>query len=239
MTQTHRILSQLKFWWKAQSEYAVHAPFAFDFYTKVICAKRKFPQELNAIERLRKNFLRESAKAIRKQIPSHRHAFLLYRIVEYIQPKHILEVGKPEGIALMFMASANKQENITDIHERSQIPEIVIQNYRALLFLIHHVVWKVQTISPNEAKQNLPLGVVYFSNMYFGEDLYQFFLRCLLFIDENSVFIFSNIHSSKPMENAWNEIIRNENISLSLDIFSFGIVFFKKNITKQHFILKY
>ncbi len=239
MSQAYRILSQFKFRWKAQSKYAVHAPFAFDFYTKVICAKQKLPLKLNTIESLRKTTLREHAKAIRKQIPSCRDAFLLYRIVEYIQPTHILEIGTSEGIAPMFMMYAQKEARLINSEEKWQLAKIAHQNQMASLFLDYCIAWKNEIITPEEAKQNLPLGVVYFSNMFFGEDLSQLFVDCLPFVDENSVFIFSRIHTSKLMENTWNEIIRNENISLSLDIFHFGIVFFKKNIAKQHFNLKY
>ena len=239
MSQAYRILSQFKFRWKAQSKYAVHAPFAFDFYTKVICAKQKLPLKLNTIESLRKTTLREHAKAIRKQIPSCRDAFLLYRIVEYIQPTHILEIGTSEGIAPMFMMYAQKEARLINSEEKWQLAKIAHQNQMASLFLDYCIAWKNEIITPEEAKQNLPLGVVYFSNMFFGEDLSQLFVDCLPFVDENSVFIFSRIHTSNLMENTWNEIIRNENISLSLDIFHFGIVFFKKNIAKQHFNLKY
>ncbi len=239
MSQAYRILSQFKFCMKSQSEYAVHAPFAFDFYTKVICAKRKLPLKLNTIESLRKTTLREHAKAIRKQIPSCRDAFLLYRIVEYIQPTHILEIGTSEGIAPMFMMYAQMEAKLIASDEKWQLAKIAHQNQMASLFLDYCITWKNEPITPDEAKQNFPLGVVYFSNMFFGKELVELFLECLPFVDENSVFIFSRIHTSKLMENAWNEIIRNENISLSLDIFHFGIVFFKKNIAKQHFNLKY
>ena len=239
MSQAYRILSRLKFWWKAQSKYAVHAPFAFDFYTKAICAKRKFSQELNSMERLRQFVLRDSANDILCKIPSRRHAFLLYRIVAYLQPKNVLEVGNSRGLVPVFMACANKQTKIADIKKESQYIEIGDQNNIALLLFFKQIGLKVKTILPDNAKQNLPLGVVYFSNVIFDKNLYVFFLECLPFVDENSVFIFSRIHTSKLMENTWNEIIRNENISLSLDIFHFGIVFFKKNIAKQHFNLKY
>ena len=42
------------------------------------------------------------------------------------------------------------------------------------------------------------------------------------------------------MHEAWLEIIQDESISISIDVFYFGIVFFKKDIKeKQHFVLKY
>ena len=57
--------------------------------------------------------------------------------------------------------------------------------------------------------------------------------------EDESVFIFDDIYWSPEMTEAWNTIKENEKVTLTLDIFQMGIVFFRKEQTKQHFTLKY
>jgi hypothetical protein len=40
------------------------------------------------------------------------------------------------------------------------------------------------------------------------------------------------------MQEAWKEIIKDERISISIDLFYFGIVFFNKKISKQNYLLR-
>ena len=59
-------------------------------------------------------------------------------------------------------------------------------------------------------------------------------------ISNNSKFIIiDNIHSNKEATNAWEEIIKKENITLSVDFYYLGLISFSTDFTKQHFILKF
>jgi hypothetical protein len=52
--------------------------------------------------------------------------------------------------------------------------------------------------------------------------------------------IFDDIHWSEGMREAWDTIRTHESVLLSIDLFYFGIVLFKKEFkVKQHFILNY
>jgi len=48
-----------------------------------------------------------------------------------------------------------------------------------------------------------------------------------------------NIHQTKQHTQAWTEIYMSGPVSLSLDLYDFGLLFFNKDIKeKQHFVLK-
>ena len=52
--------------------------------------------------------------------------------------------------------------------------------------------------------------------------------------------MFDDIYWSDGMQKAWKEICANKEVTLSLDLFKFGIVFFKtENKQKEHFVLKF
>ena len=51
--------------------------------------------------------------------------------------------------------------------------------------------------------------------------------------------IIDDIHWSGEMNQAWNEISSHEAISISIDIFDAGILFFKKGMPKSHYIIEF
>ena len=50
--------------------------------------------------------------------------------------------------------------------------------------------------------------------------------------------IFDDIHWDKSMQKAWNEIKNHHKVKVSIDLFYFGLIFFRKEQEKEHFILR-
>ena len=55
----------------------------------------------------------------------------------------------------------------------------------------------------------------------------------------DTVFVFDDIHWSSGMEKAWNEISEHERVTVSIDLFRMGIVFLKKELSKQKFVIRF
>ncbi|MEX0636591.1 MAG: class I SAM-dependent methyltransferase, partial [Ferruginibacter sp.] len=67
-----------------------------------------------------------------------------------------------------------------------------------------------------------------------------YFAQLLFKSHENSIIIFDDIHWSAEMEAAWETIKAHNSVTLSIDLFFIGIIFFKKEFkVKQHFILRF
>lgn len=76
------------------------------------------------------------------------------------------------------------------------------------------------------------------------EELYNRLKKFLLsktsvFNDGDYVIIMDNIHSSKDKEFLWKELKNNENITLIIDCYYFGLLFVMRRMVKQEFILTY
>jgi predicted O-methyltransferase YrrM len=68
----------------------------------------------------------------------------------------------------------------------------------------------------------------------------QYFELLLTKSNENSIFIFDDIHWSADMEKVWEEIKLHPAVTLSIDLFFIGIIFFKKDFkVKQHFNIRF
>jgi len=51
--------------------------------------------------------------------------------------------------------------------------------------------------------------------------------------------VFDDIHWSPEMERAWNNITKHPKVKLSFDLMRIGIVFFRRENQKEHFVLRY
>src|SRR5690606_31450214 len=71
-----------------------------------------------------------------------------------------------------------------------------------------------------------------------GERTYRYFQSLLSHVHNDSLVIFDDIYWSKDMTATWNKIIAHEQSIVTIDTFQWGMVFFRKEQRKQHFILR-
>jgi len=83
------------------------------------------------------------------------------------------------------------------------------------------------------------LNLVFFDGNHTKQATLNYFEQCVKYSNNDSIFIFDDIHWTSDMEQAWDEIKKNKNITSTVDIYQFGIVFFKKQLKKQDFIIRY
>ena len=73
-----------------------------------------------------------------------------------------------------------------------------------------------------------------------GKNLYlRYFEKMAEISDNNTVIVIDDINYSTEMEEAWNEIKQHEKVSVTIDIFRMGIVFFRKGISHNDYIIRY
>ncbi|HEU0137328.1 MAG TPA: class I SAM-dependent methyltransferase, partial [Flavobacterium sp.] len=57
-------------------------------------------------------------------------------------------------------------------------------------------------------------------------------------VTNDSVWIFDDIHWSRDMEDAWEEIKAHPKVTVTIDTFQWGIVFFRKEQRKEDFFVR-
>jgi hypothetical protein len=58
-------------------------------------------------------------------------------------------------------------------------------------------------------------------------------------VSENTIVVVENIHFSPETERGWKELIGDRRVSVSIDLLRYGLLFFRKGISKQHFLIRY
>jgi predicted O-methyltransferase YrrM len=67
----------------------------------------------------------------------------------------------------------------------------------------------------------------------------EYFEMCKQKAVNDSIFIFDDIHWSVGMEEAWEMIRNDKRITVSVDLYQLGLVFFCKECKKQHYTVLY
>jgi len=254
----------LRYFFTAQNGkgHGVHSPFVFDFIIHVLNDKKKYDC-YDTIESLRNHLLSENitievedfgagsatlpfknrvVKDIaHSSLKSRKYAQLLFRISKYYGAKTIAELGTSFGITTSYLASANSDSKIFTFEGAKNISKIAKENFEKLGLKNIEIVEGdfAKTIAAN--KDRLPnIDLLFVDGNHRKEATLEYFNFFLSKAGNNSIFIFDDIHWSEGMEETWKEIQSHEAVTLTIDLFFIGLVFFSKDfIVKQHFSIRF
>lgn len=257
----HIIKSYLKFLFHSKNEHGVHSPFVFDLVTKCFYDATKYPEyevlksyrkslleNKNTIEvtdfgagsRVFKSNTREIAKIAQTAGITPKNAELLFRIVHYFQPKSILEIGTSLGLATSALSLANENTKIITLEGCPNTMATAKKMFQVSSFKFPNNAVDFVNTEFNLFFENLKpqiFDLVYFDGNHSKKATLEYFEALLPTISNDSVWIFDDIHWSADMEEAW-EIIKNHpKVSVTIDTFQWGILFFRAEQVKEHFII--
>jgi predicted O-methyltransferase YrrM len=257
MNQFFRLKYFLNYQWRAKTKYYLHSPFVYQFYLNVL--EGHDDENLKSIRALRKELSTNHATvsvtdfgtgpnsaltiSVLADIVAVRPKYgrLLYRLVKYFNPENILELGTSIGLSSAYMALANKHTAITSLEGSPSLIEVAKDNHAALGIQNTHIYQgNFDELLPVILQNKSSLGLVFFDGNHRKQATLNYFTQCLEKATPDSIFIFDDIHWSEEMHEAWTEIKAHPQITLTLDVFQFGICFFKKEkLAKEEFILRY
>ncbi|WP_324721913.1 O-methyltransferase [Salinimicrobium sp. HB62] len=96
----------------------------------------------------------------------------------------------------------------------------------------------LQLKTPNSQLPTPNYDLVYIDGNHQKEATLSYFEKLLPTIHNDSVIIFDDIHWSKGMEEAWEEIKAHPKVRVSIDTFHWGLVFFRREQEKEHFVIR-
>lgn len=255
-----QIKSYLQFLWHSKNEHAVHSPFVFNLLTKCFYDKKfkseyvtlknyrnELLQNKNTIEvtdfgagsRVFKSNTRQIAKIAKTAGISPKRAQLLFRIVNYFQPDTMLEIGTSLGLAAAALSLGNPKASIVTLEG---CPETAKQTQLQLQKIncnnIELIVSEFSSYLKNNQSSTSNFQLIYFDGNHSKKATLEYFELLLPTIVNETVWIFDDIHWSKEMEETW-EIIKNHpKVTVSIDTFQWGLVFFRYEQPKQHFVIR-
>jgi predicted O-methyltransferase YrrM len=171
---------------------------------------------------------------------NQKYGELLFRLVNYFQPQIILELGTSLGISSLYMASAQKKAKLFTMEACSERLKTARKIHaQAGLQNIRYINRNFDDALPELFEELTTIDFVFFDGNHQKDATLAYFEACKNKAHNDTVFVFDDIYWSKPMSEAWEIIVSDKELSLTIDLYQMGIVFFKKELSKQHFVIRY
>jgi predicted O-methyltransferase YrrM len=178
-----------------------------------------------------------------------KRAELLFRITNYFQPKNILEIGTSLGLATSALAlgtraegelsEANPKAKITTLEGCENTLGIAKQQFETFeLTNINSVATEFNSFLTNGQLNTEHCQLIYFDGNHSKAATLNYFELLLPSITNETVWIFDDIHWSQDMEEAWEMIKNHPKVTVTIDTFQWGMVFFRTEQEKEHFTIR-
>lgn len=170
----------------------------------------------------------------------HKHGVLLYNMVRKFNPSTVIELGTGLGLSTAYLASARPETTVISlegVYEKTQYAQILIN--RLTLDNIKFLSGSFDELLPGVLSESSHPILFFIDGDHTFNSTLRYFKLISLHAEERTIIIFDDIHWSKEMKKVWNIIKENRKVTLSIDLFRCGIVFFHRSSLKQHFYMNF
>lgn len=187
--------------------YGVHSPFAFHFITEVIYQRTPYYKYADLSARQKELASQKDRCWGYEPLRIKR---LLFRVVNFAQPRTVVDAGTLSASSLYLKAAKEDADYLsaTDLSE---------------LFL----------------ESGVPVDFLYLHDYRRPEFVEEVFRICTARTTGKSVFVVEGIHASSRMRALWKRMRQDEHAGITFDLYDLGIIFFDKTKIKQDYIVNF
>jgi len=241
--------------------HGIHSPFVFNLVSEIFRNKTG-PDIVCCIEKIRERLLadrrsitvndlgagsgkmksskRKVSDIARYSAVPEKYGVLLSNMAEAFGEPVILEFGTSLGISTMYMAASCPGATVISIEGCRKTSEIASDNFRtAGLKNIRVINGSFDNILPELRSEKICPGLVFIDGNHRKEPLIRYFNQVADMSGTGSAVIIDDINSSGEMAEAWLEIKSHKNVTLSVDIFRMGMVFFREGLNHFNYVVRY
>lgn len=221
----------LQFLARSKNQYGIHSPFVYRLLTKCFYDKRKLPT-YKTLDQNRRNLCIIHGKTKISQVGlTPKRARLLHRLVSYFEPNCMLDYSDSYGLAASALSTGHSGKVFSFLGET--------ERFKTALKDAHNL-QGVTLDLPEWIKKHPPPfpDFVFIGSRKAEKKLLEVYEQVRPIVGEETLLIFEGIHRSKETERDWENIKSQKEVTLTLDLFYWGMVFFKKGRAKQHFVIR-
>jgi predicted O-methyltransferase YrrM len=242
--------------------HGVHSPFIFHFIRDVLNDKKEYPEYFK-VEELRKRLLNDDtivtiedfgagtstregnertvSSIARKAAKPKKYGQLLFRMIRAYRPDQVFELGTSLGITSSYLSLGNPNGKVTTLEGAPAVAIKASENFMSL---------GLQNVSLQQGNFDQTLSAVleetpaidfaFIDGNHRKEPTERYFQQILSKVNNESILVFDDIHWSREMEGAWQNLKLHPSVTCSVDLFFIGILFFRKEfLEKQHFTIRF
>jgi len=254
----YQVLAYVKFLFSSTNQHGVHSPFIYNFVTKCLYDRTKYNayNKLNNYRILLKNSKtilditdlgegskilgtnqRKVSKMIKVSSSLEKDTKILFRVAKYFKPESILELGTSIGMGTYALSLANPKATLTTIEGCTNTSDFAKAKFQDLEIKNSvFVKGEFSAVIPTLLKDHYDL--IFFDGHHNKAATIKYFESLLPKINNETIFIFDDIYWSKGMTEAWEYIKAHNAVTVTVDCFNLGFVFFRKEQAKEHFKIR-
>lgn len=244
----------------ARTRHGVHSPFVYKLIDEVIYDRkpkiiyREVEQlrsallhdervisitDLGAGSQLNNNRKKQVKVLAANALKPAKLAQLIHRLANEFQPRNIIELGTCLGITTAYLAKAAPDARIITIEGCPQTAAVAGENLaKAEIDNVKLEVGNFDDILPGVLANEQHLDFFFIDGNHRKEATLNYFELALSKSSERTLMIFDDIYWSKGMKEAWATIKNHPQVTVTIDLFWIGLVFFRKGQEKENFKVK-
>ncbi|WP_295668787.1 O-methyltransferase [uncultured Mucilaginibacter sp.] len=245
---------------KAKTRHGVHSPFVYRLIDKVIydfSPKKVYTEveslrnqllnderiititDLGAGSLVNNNRQKRIADIAKNALKPPKLAQLLYRLAADLQPGSIIELGTCLGTTSLYLQNAAPAAKVLTLEGCPETATIARETFsKAGLGDIELITGNFDNTLPGVINKLEKLDFVFVDGNHQKDATLKYFEWCLPKVHENTLLIFDDIYWSQGMKEAWNEIKAHPQVTVTVDLFWIGLVFFKPGQVKENFLVR-
>ena len=258
------MLHQLKYYilhrLKSFHLHGIHSPFVFALnrdclqdlshfaeYDEIVRFResvKNHPQQLQfedhgaGSKRLHQNN-RKSTDILKHNCSSLKRTKLLYRLANYLNAERVLELGTSLGIGTHALSLGSDQ--VTSIEGSKEVYNYAKERLQAA---DAQNVELIQGTFSDFFESKLTVAAIGTYDLIFmdghhdGIATQYYFEQLLPYCHSNTVVIIDDIHWSKGMTKAWNQLTQHSRVTASINTYQWGLLFLREEQQQQAFYVK-
>ncbi|MDB5003800.1 MAG: SAM-dependent methyltransferase [Mucilaginibacter sp.] len=245
---------------KAKTRHGLHSPFVYRLVDTVIYdyrAKKVYAEIENIREALLNddrviivndpgagsrviNDRQRKISAIAKNVlEPPKFAQLLYRLAADMQPDNIIELGTCLGITTLYLQKAAPEARVYTLEGSPEIAAIAKRDFaEAGLTNINLILDNFDNALPEVINELKKIDFVFVDGNHQKEATLKYFEWCLPKVHNDTLLIFDDIYWSEGMKEAWAEIKAHPQVTVTINLFWVGLVYFRKGQVKENFLIR-
>lgn len=262
MINLFQIEEYINYWVTSFNKYKIHSPFVYKLVTEVFEKQMNY-QDFDFIENIRdelkdnnteievvdlgagskslKSNKRKISDIAKKSVKKEKYGHLLYMMVRHFRANSILELGTSLGITTAYLASAHQNTQVVTVEGSEAIAKIAEDNFKRLnLKNINLIIGNFDNVLKKICEDKQKFDLIFIDGNHRELPTINYFETLLPYCHNDTIMLFDDIHWSEEMQEAWEFIKNHEKVTLTIDIFEMGIVFFRReNRQKEHMLIHY
>ncbi|HQG36803.1 MAG TPA: class I SAM-dependent methyltransferase [Bacteroidales bacterium] len=239
--------------------FGLHSPFVYNLVTKIF--RNKFnPEIVCKIEEIRGKMLtcketvevkdygtgrnndnlRKISDIARNSSVPAKYGKLLASLAGEFGRENIIELGTSLGISTLYLSFGSPSSIIHTAEGCPSLSALAEANFmetgRSNIRLYN---MKFDDFLLEMKKEKICPGLVFIDGDHSKESLLRYFDIISEICDEKSLVVIDDIHISKEMYEAWEKIKQSGKVSITIDIYQMGLVFFRRGIARYDYIIRY